>query len=203
MQSDAPNKLNITDEVLVKKSQQGDSKAMEMLIAKYQNRIFNVIMKICRNRDDAMELTQDTFVKFIEKINTFEGKSSFYTWLYRIGVNMTLNYCKRKVKFKHTSLELQMGDSTTDGVQELKAFLTDEKSIDPMELSLQKEIYDIAMLSLESIDPDHRVIVVLRDIEGLSYNEISEVLDLELGTVKSRLFRARQNLKAIIQVAIS
>ena len=82
----------IDDVVLVRQCQQGDSVAMQRLIVKYQDRIFNVILKICSNRDDAAELTQETFVKFIEKINTFKMQSAFYTWLFRIAVNLSLNF---------------------------------------------------------------------------------------------------------------
>lgn len=87
--------INIDDSVLVRQSQGGDVMAMERLIIKYQNRIFNVVLKMCGNSDDAAELTQETFVKVIESIEKFKGRSSFYTWLFRIAVNLTLNYCQR------------------------------------------------------------------------------------------------------------
>ena len=85
--------INIDDSELVRQCKQGDSVAMERLILKYQNRIYNVILKICADPDDAAELTQETFVKIIENIDKFQGKSKFYTWAFRIAVNLTLNYC--------------------------------------------------------------------------------------------------------------
>jgi RNA polymerase sigma-70 factor (ECF subfamily) len=91
-------RVPIDDAALLEKWRWGDSAAMEELILKYQNRIFNVILKICANIDDAAELTQETFVKIIQGIDKFEGKSSFYTWAFRIAVNLTLNYCQRNAR---------------------------------------------------------------------------------------------------------
>ncbi|MHC4418415.1 MAG: RNA polymerase sigma factor [Planctomycetota bacterium] len=97
MQSETAN-ISVDDAVLVDGWRRGDSAATERLILKYQNRIYNVIMRMCANAHDAAELTQDTFVKIIENIDKFEGRSSFYTWAFRIAVNLTLNYCQRSVK---------------------------------------------------------------------------------------------------------
>ena len=103
--------INIDDSVLVQRSQSGDTAAMERLILKYQNRIFNVVMKMCGNTDDAAELTQETFVKVIESIDKFKGRSSFYTWLFRIAVNLTLNYCQRNAKMATRSLDAEETES--------------------------------------------------------------------------------------------
>ena len=120
--------ISLDDAILVKQCQDGDSAAMGRLIVKYQDRIYNVIYKICTNSDDAAELTQETFVKFIEKINTFRFASSFYTWLFRIAVNTTLNYCRRKVKLGSQSLDSAVRSDLEGGRSQLKAFLADKKS---------------------------------------------------------------------------
>ena len=99
--------INIDDSALVQQCQKGDSQALETLIIKYQGRIYNVILKICANPDDAAELTQETFVKVMENLDKFARRSSFYTWIFRIAVNLTLNYCKRKVKLGFRSLEAE------------------------------------------------------------------------------------------------
>ena len=194
--------IKIDDSALVERCRQGDSAAMEQLILKYQDRIYNVILRICANTDDATELTQDTFVKIIEKINEFEGRSSFYTWAFRIAVNLTLNYCQRSVRLKYKSLETEENGHNKQARRELKEFLTDEGCPDPAAVAEKKELFKIAADVLMKLDEEHRTVVVLRDIEGMNYARIAEVLDIELGTVKSRLSRARNNLRKIMEAIL-
>lgn len=191
--------IDIDDGVLVERCRQGDSAAMERLILKYQDRIYNVILRICKNTDDAAELTQETFVKIIKKINEFEGRSSFYTWAFRIAVNLTLNYCQRNVRFKHQSLDTEDNEYNRQARKELKEFLTDESSPDPAAVAQNKELCGMVVEALMELDDAHRTVLVLRDIEGMNYARIAEVLDIELGTVKSRLSRARRNLRKIME----
>ncbi len=193
--------INIDDTELVKRCRQGDSLAMERLILRYQNRIYSVILKICGNTDDAAELTQETFVKVIESIGKFEGRSSFYTWAFRIAVNLTLNYCHRSIKLSARSLDDSYAPHD-QAAQALKQFLTDESSPDPADVAQNKELCEIAIKSLMKLDDPHRTVVVLRDIEGMNYAQIAEVLDIELGTVRSRLSRARSNLREILEAVV-
>ncbi|HIJ54122.1 MAG TPA: sigma-70 family RNA polymerase sigma factor [Planctomycetes bacterium] len=194
--------INIDDAVLIERCRQGESAAIERLILKYQNRIYNVILRICANNDDAAELTQDTFVKIIEKISEFEGRSSFYTWAFRIAVNLTLNYCQRSVRLGRTSLDAENEEHTRQAKRQLKEFLTDESCPDPAMLAQNKEMYEILGKALMKLDDAHRAVVILRDIEGMNYARIAEVLDIELGTVKSRLSRARSNLRKIMEAML-
>jgi len=173
---------------------------MERLIVKYQNRIYNVILKMCGNIDDAAELSQDAFVKAIENIYTFEGRSSFYTWLFRIAVNLTLNFCKRNVKLGITSIEA--GDCNEQTRTSLKQILTNYDAPDPAVVTENREICDLIIKAIMNLDDDQRVVVVLRDIEGMNYSQIAGVLDTELGTVKSRLSRARRNLRESLEDVI-
>ena len=191
--------INIDDAVLVEQCRQGDSAAMERLILKYQNRIYNVILKICANADDAAELTQETFVKVIENIDKFEGRSGFYTWAFRIAVNLTLNYCQRSVRLGLKSL-----DAEDDGParQQLKEFLNDDSSPDPAAVAANKELCEIVIASLMKLNDAQRTVLVLRDIEDMNYAQIAEVLDIELGTVRSRLSRARSNLRGIMEAIL-
>ena len=194
--------INIDDAALVEQCRRGDSTAMEGLILRYQNRIYNVILKICANADDAAELTQETFVKVIENINEFEGRSGFYTWAFRIAVNLTLNYCKRSVKFGYRSLDAGDDEHNKETIQALKEFLSDDSSPDPAVVAENRELCEIAKKSLMSLDDSQRAVVVLRDIEGMNYAQIAKVLDTELGTVKSRLSRARSNLREILETML-
>ena len=191
--------INIDDTVLVEQCRQGDSGAMERLIIKYQNRIYNVILKICANADDAAELTQETFVKVIESIDRFEGRSSFYTWAFRIAVNLTLNYCKRNVRLAIRSLEARSNQGDECKKQLLREFLSDERSPDPAAVAQNRELCEIAVKALMKLDDAQRTVVVLRDIEGMNYAQIARVLNIHLGTVRSRLSRARSNLRDIME----
>ncbi len=194
--------ITVDDAILVRRCREGDTVAVERLIIKYQDRIYNVILKICGNKDDAAELTQETFVKFIENIGSFAGRSAFYTWLFRIGVNLTLTYCKRRAKLPMLSLDAAAGTKAGDGAAQLKAFLADKDSLDPAVIAQNREIGEIVMQSLGTLDDDHRAVLVLRDIEGMAYAEIADTLDVHLGTVKSRLSRARANLKEILDTVL-
>lgn len=194
----APN-INIDDDVLVQQCRQGDSAAMERLIYKYQNRIYNTILKICANPDDAAELTQDTFVKVIENIDKFEGRSSFYTWAFRIAMNLTLNHCKRSSKLTFTSLETERKGNNWRPKQILKEFLRNDASPDPAIVAQNRELCDLVQKALMKLDDTRRTVIVLRDIEGMNYAQIANVLELELGTVKSRISRARNNLREIFE----
>jgi len=193
-------RVSINDDVLIEQYRNGDSEAMERLVLKYQNRIYNVILKICADPDDAAELTQETFVKVIENLNKFEGRSGFYTWTFRIAVNLTLNYCQRNSRLAFRSLDAEQEKQDDSQVKQvLKDFLSDDSSPDPAAEVQSKELYRIAARTLMGLDEAHRAVIVLRDIEGMSYARIAEVLNIELGTVRSRLSRARSKMRDILE----
>jgi RNA polymerase sigma-70 factor (ECF subfamily) len=176
---------------------------MEILIVRYQDRIYNTILKICSNPEDAAELTQETFVKVIEKITTFKGKSSFYTWLFRIGMNLTLTFCKRRGRLPMQSLDAPLTAQTDAAGNRLSAYLTCREKMDPAVLVQDREIREILLRMLGRLDEDHRAVLVLRDIEGMNYQEIAQILEVELGTVKSRISRARANLKELLEAVLA
>lgn len=195
--------IHIDDSVLIQQSQAGDTTAMERLILKYQNRIHNVILKMCGNADDAAELTQETFVKVIESIDKFKGRSSFYTWLFRIGVNLTLNHCQRSARTAPRSLDADEPSPDGQTRQLLKEFLTDDRAADPAVLAQSRELCELARQSLLQLEEPQRTVVVLRDIEGMTYAEIADVLNIELGTVRSRLSRARSHLRDVLEAMLT
>jgi RNA polymerase sigma-70 factor (ECF subfamily) len=195
--------VNVNDAVLIEQYQKGDSAALERLVLKYQNRIYNVILKMCADHDDAAELTQETFVKVIENLDKFEGRSGFYTWAFRIAVNLTLNYCQRNSKLAFKSLDAEQEQQNDGDVKQvLKDFLSDDSSPDPAAVVQNKELYRIAARALMGLDEAHRAVIVLRDIEGMSYARIAEVLDIEIGTVRSRLSRARSKMRDILEAIL-
>ncbi len=194
--------INIDDSVLVQQSRAGDTQAMERLILKYQSRIYNVILKMCGNPDDAAELAQETFVKVIESIDKFKGRSSFYTWLFRIAVNLTLNHCQRSARTATRSLDAEETEADGRAQQLLRDLLSDESAVDPAVLAQSRELCELAKRSLLRLEEPQRTVVVLRDIEGMDYAQIADVLNIELGTVRSRLSRARSNLREILEAML-
>lgn len=196
----APDKhISLGDAALVERCRKGDSAAMESLVVKYQNRIYNVVLKICADPDDAAELTQDTFVKIIQNVHKFEGRSSFYTWAFRIAVNLTLNYCQRNGRVSLRSLDAEQEQCDRREKQSLKDHLGDESAPDAAAIVQRKELYEIAAKALMRLDESQRAVVILRDIEDMSYARIAEVLNIELGTVRSRLSRARSKLREVLE----
>lgn len=191
--------INIDDSVLVQQSQAGDTPSMERLILKYQHRIYNVILKMCGNADDAAELTQETFVKVIESIEKFKGRSSFYTWLFRIAVNLTLNHCQRSARTATCSLDAEGTDPDGETSQLLRDVLSDDRVVDPAVLAQSHELCEMAKQSLLELEEPQRAVVILRDIEGMDYAQIADVLNIELGTVRSRLSRARSALREVLE----
>jgi len=194
--------ISLDDATLVRQCQNGDLEAMSCLIVKYQDRIYNAILKICQNHDDAAELTQDTFVKVLENINSFRGKSGFYTWLFRVAVNHTLNYCKRRFKLSPVSLDAE-NDQIEESKGKLAAVLAAPDGLDPAVVAQQKELSQIVVNLIGQLAQEYRVVLVLRDIEQMTYAEIAEVLRIETGTVKSRLSRARAKLRQLLETVLT
>lgn len=201
MQPDTVN-INISDLALVQQCQAGDPAALEHLIIKYKDRLYNVILKICRNPDDAAELTQDAFVKILENLGRFQQRSSFYTWSFRIAVNLTLNFCRRRQQLQVDSLDAQTDPDTESAKAALRSYLADSSVPDPAAVVQTKEHVDLIIRAINKLSTEHRAIVVLRDIEAMDYAQIAQIMDVELGTVKSRLARARANLRANLEAIL-
>ncbi|MBE9503200.1 MAG: sigma-70 family RNA polymerase sigma factor [Proteobacteria bacterium] len=179
------------DTYLVKRSQDGDNKSFELLIIKYQSRIFNVIFRVVRDRDAVEDLAQETFLNAFKSIKRFKGGSSFYTWIYRIAVNVSINYISKRKKAVFVD----------EGVMETEA-VTDRVSTagDSPEMSMQgREFATATSRAIEKIPADIRTAIILREYEGLSYQEISDATDSPIGTVRSRIFRGRAMLKEMLQ----
>ena len=194
--------INIEDAALVERWRLGDIAAVNRLVGKYQGRIYNTILKICANPDDAAELTQETFVKIIENIDGFERRSAFYTWAFRIAVNLTLNHRKRKAKIAFTSLDAESAEDDKNASLGLAAVLRDRKMPNPADIAQNTELCELVQKALDKLEDEHKTIIVLRDIEGMDYAQITDVLGLELGTVKSRLSRARAALRQILEACL-
>ncbi len=201
MQSETAN-ITVTDAVLVEWYRRGNSKAMEALILKYQDRIYNLILKMCANADAAAELTQEAFVKAMDNIDKFEGRSGFYTWLFRVAVNLTINYCQMHTKHGFKSLDTEYNEDNDQARVTLKKFLCDKNSPDPAIIAQNKELCQIVGNLLMKLDTGQRAVILLRGVEGMNYAQIAKVLNIKLGTVKSRISRARGRFKRTPKCAV-
>ena len=186
--------ISFEDAALVEQCRRGDMQAFGSLVAKYQDRIFNMVFRMCGRRADAEELAQETFLKALERINQFRGQSQFYTWLFRIAANLTISHRRRGTRVRFQSLtgpqEFEM-----DQADNLTAATARKRVPAPDASALAAETNQRVMEALEELDDEFRLVVVLCDMEGMDYARIAAVLNLPIGTVKSRLHRARCDLK--------
>ena len=182
--------IALEDAALVQRTRKGDMRAFGMLVAKYQDRIFNLILRMCPRHAEAEELTQETFLRALERIGQFRGNSKFYTWLFRIGANLTLSHRRRVGRVRFQSLS---GTDEFDGTQadHLTAAVAAKRQVNPAAAAMTAETRTRVLEALEELDDEFRLVVLLRDVEEMDYDQISQVTGLPLGTVKSRLHRAR------------
>jgi RNA polymerase sigma factor (sigma-70 family) len=183
----------VEDRELVQDARSGDMRAYDKLIERYQERIYATIYHMTSNHEDANDLAQDTFIKAYNALKSFKGDSSFYTWVYRIAVNKTINFLKqRKNKI---SLSLNDMDFNIENDPELVAFVSDKTPRRDAALAELQEKLNGAMQKLSDV---HRMVVTLHDVQGMSHEEIADIMDCNVGTVRSRLFYARQQLQAYL-----
>jgi RNA polymerase sigma-70 factor, ECF subfamily len=185
----------LDDSELVTLCQNGDQQAFRELIGRYQTRVFNLCYRILGNPDEAEEIAQEVFVKLFKSIGSFRGESKFSTWLYRVTHNVCINqinYLKRRHYFENRSLDLdpkddspapQYASNAPDGEQDLIA----------------TELGAAIEEKLGMLAPEMREVIIMRDIEGLSYEEVAQALNVKIGTVKSRLHRGRNELQELLK----
>ncbi len=178
----------------------GESEAFGQIVRRYQDRLFNAILRLMGDWQEARDLTQQTFLKAYVSLDGFRGDSSFYTWLYRIAVNVTLDARKKRSKSGEVVREERPSGGDDDPDTSGPA---SSPADDPAERALQREREEAVARAIQSLDDLHRSILVLRDVEGMDYEEISSVLDIPRGTVKSRLHRARLELRDKLKDLIS
>ena len=191
-ESEAP--AAVSEEMqLVNRARNGDLRAYDDLIKRYQERIYATVYHMTSNHEDANDLAQDSFIKAYQALKSFKGGSSFYTWLYRIAVNKTINFLKQRKNRQHMSLNDL--DFNAEHNPDLVALISDKTPRRDAGLSELQEKLNAALLKLSE---HHRMAVVLHDVQGLSHDEIAKVMHCNIGTVRSRLFYARQQLQALL-----
>ena len=177
--------------VLVKRVRNGDLGAYDELVRRYQERVYATVYHMTANHEDANDLAQEAFIKAFQAIKSFKGGSSFYTWVYRIAVNKTINFLKQRKHRSHLSLDDL--DFNAEHDPDLIALISDKTPRREVNLAELQEKLNEAM---QKLSEPHRLVVTLHDVQGLSHEEIAEIMDCNIGTVRSRLFYARQQLQA-------
>ena len=182
----------ITDQELVEKAQQGDKKAFNLLVVRYQNRVAGLLTRYV-SRDDIPDIVQESFIKAYRSLASFRGESAFYTWLYRIAVNTAKNHLTALGRRPPKEDILAEDAESYDAGTQLRETDT------PENLVLSNELKRVVFETIENLPEELKMAITLREIEGLSYEEIAEVMSCPVGTVRSRIFRAREAIDAKIQ----
>jgi len=177
---------------IIRRVQDGDPNAFELLVTAYEKNVYNVALQMTGNREDAQDMTQEAFIKAYNSLSGFRGDSRFSSWLYRIVSNVCLDYKRKQSRRPASSLTVE-----DDEGEEQQLDVADE-SQSPEALLERKLTREAVRKGLRQLPDEQRQILLLREIQGLSYEEIGEVMDLEAGTVKSRIFRARKKLCALL-----
>jgi RNA polymerase sigma-70 factor (ECF subfamily) len=181
----------IDDAPLIERSLRGDSTAFGCLVRKYQDRLFNTVVHVAGSREEAEDVAQEAFVQAYVKLSSFHRESAFYTWLYRIAFNIAVS--RRRRKKNEVSLDAGREDSGREPTDDVEA---------PGEQLLRQERANLVHSALAALSDEHRSILVLREMEGFEYEQISEILDLPTGTVRSRLHRARLHLREQLKTVL-
>jgi RNA polymerase sigma-70 factor (ECF subfamily) len=179
-----------TDGELVERARRGDREAFRGLVDRYQRKLAALAIGMLRNREDALDIVQDTFTKAYQSLERFKGDSSFYTWVYRIAVNLCIDHQRRESRY------VQMGTDMDDaGDDVMPPSPEDLERDEPYERARSAQIGAALQEAVAELTPEHRAVILLREVDGLSYEEISHVLDCPKGTVMSRLHYARRHLQ--------
>ena len=177
------------DQKLVEKSQKGDKQAFGVLVEKYHKKLYRLLSRMVRDQSEIEDIVQDSFIKAYRAINNFRGDSAFYTWLYRIGVNTAKNHLMSLGRRPKAMNEVEIEDiEIFDEASDSRSYETPESSM------MTKEIAQTVNETIEHLPEELRSAITLREMDGLSYEEIAEIMDCPIGTVRSRIFRARESI---------
>ena len=181
------------EDELVKKAQKGSLKAFEEIVELYQNKVLSIVYHMIKNQDEVEDIAQEVFIKIYKNIGKFQGKSSFYTWIYKITSNTCLDELKKRknVIYLDEKIQTKEGEMSVELPSEAKG---------QDELYEEKELKEKLRKFLDKLEPKQKLMIVLRDIKGLSYEEIAQITGKKLGTVKSQINRARLKLKELLEM---
>ncbi len=181
------------DQQLVLRVQQGDKSAFDLLVIKYQHRIVHLVNRYVKDPTEAQDVAQDTFIKAYRALGDFRGESAFYTWLYRIAINTAKNYLLSRSR-RHFDYEVEVQDAElVENAAQLKDLDTPDSSL------MNEQIVEVIKFAIENLPEEMRIAITLREFEGMSYEEIADAMDCPIGTVRSRIFRAREAIDEKLQ----
>jgi RNA polymerase sigma factor (sigma-70 family) len=182
------------DYEFVQRAQDGDTRAFDELVIKYSKKLYGLVYNMTSNKEDTHDILQDVFAKAYRSLRHFRGKSAFYTWIYSIAVNMSLNFLKKRKRRSGMSL-----DAVDSGIQNDPAFVDQGHRANPRHQSNIHELQKKLNEALQALSVDHRAVVTMFDIQGMPHAEISKVLGVSEGTVRSRLYYAHQQLQGHLE----
>lgn len=178
-----------TDLELVKRVQAGEKNAFDVLVLKYQQKVINLVMRYVRDQHIAMDISQEAFIKAYKGLKNFRGDSAFYTWLYRIAINTAKNHLVTM------SRRLPANDIDAQEAEQFDSAEGLRETGDPESMMQRDEVHQVIISAIQALPDDLRTAITLREIEGFSYEEISEAMECPIGTVRSRIFRARESIE--------
>lgn len=185
------------DQALVERVQRGDKKAFDVLVLKYQHKVGNLISRYIRDSSEVLDVTQEAFIKAYRALPKFRGDSAFYTWLYRVAINTAKNHLAAQARRPPgDDIEADVAEQMDMG-SPLKEYAT------PENLALQREIAHTIQKALDQLPEDLRTAITLRELEGLTYEEIAQAMDCPIGTVRSRIFRAREAIDSKLKPLVA
>ncbi|HYV47371.1 MAG TPA: sigma-70 family RNA polymerase sigma factor [Myxococcaceae bacterium] len=185
------------DLTLVKRVKTGDQRAFKLLVERYQRKIYAVALGMVKDKEEALDVSQEAFVKVYKYLDHFKGDSSFYTWLYRITVNICIDALRKKQALRGEQVELDEAVKMDTAEANIGA-LGSRLGTNPQKSALRKELAEKIQQALETVPEKHRAILLLREVEGMSYEDLSRTLQIPKGTVMSRLFHARTKVQKIL-----
>jgi RNA polymerase sigma-70 factor (ECF subfamily) len=185
----------VDDKTLVTRCHAGDQEAFKELVQRYQRKVYGIAFGMLHNAEDAMDVTQEAFIRVHRYLDRFKGSSSFFTWLYRITVNLCIDHLRKEGKAQTVDYDDAVSHSDQQEAEQLRPWSLD---MNPSRAMDRKELREMIDKALELLSPNHRAVILMREVEGLSYKEMSEVMRCSKGTIMSRLFHARRRMQVAL-----
>ena len=182
---------------LVRRAKRGDEKAFRTLMERYRRKVYSIAYGMVHNPEAAYDISQEVFIKVYRYLGSFQGSSSFYTWLYRISVNLSIDWLRKQGRHDLVDFDDSLLRREPDGAEAMVVPTLQDS--DPLKALGRKELRDQIARAFESLSEKHRAVLLLREVEGLSYDEIARALKIHKGTVMSRLHHARRNLQRVLR----
>jgi RNA polymerase sigma-70 factor (ECF subfamily) len=192
--------LEQRDRKLVDEAQRGDNDAFKSLVQKYHKKVYSIALGMVHNPEDALDISQEAFIKVHKYLDNFKGSSSFYTWLYRIVINLCIDFLRREGRY--ASVGYEDGQSTATATGDASTgdpVIAADQTWHPGQELGRREVGDQITKAIEALSPNHRAVILMREVEGLSYREMSDVLNCSQGTIMSRLHHARFKLRRLLK----